>query len=111
MLGEVHTLIVEKPAVGGRMIARAGGQVVLVAGAIPGERVAARITRVSKGVAYADTVGVEESSADRREPTADPLCGGSLYAHIGYARQLQIKSLIVADAFARIARMTLPGPV
>jgi len=93
------------------MIARERGQIVLVAGAIPGERVTARITRIGKGVAYADTVGVEEASADRREPTADPLCGGSLYAHIAYPRQLEIKSLIVADAFARIGRMPLPSAV
>ena len=32
-------LTIEKPAAGGRMIARHEGQVVLVAGAMPGERV------------------------------------------------------------------------
>ena len=109
--GQTLSLSIEKPAAGGRMIARAGGQVVLVAGAIPGERVAARITAIRKGVAYADTIDVEEPSADRREPGADPLCGGCLYAHIAYPRQLAIKSLIVADAFARIARMSLPRAV
>jgi tRNA/tmRNA/rRNA uracil-C5-methylase (TrmA/RlmC/RlmD family) len=35
------------------------GQVVLVAGAIPGERVQARLERVAKGVAYAQTLTVE----------------------------------------------------
>jgi hypothetical protein len=38
---------------GGRMIARAGGLVVLVSGAIPGERVRAVVERVGKGVVYA----------------------------------------------------------
>ena len=53
------------------MIARAGGLVVLVAGAIPGERLTARIERVGKGVAYASAVsfwpmdhGVAESEDD-----------------------------------------------
>ncbi len=50
------------------MIARVGGQVVLVTGAIPGEQVTARIERVGKGVAFAGIVAVDEPSPDRREP-------------------------------------------
>src|SRR5205823_11013281 len=41
----------------------------------------------------------------------DPLCGGCLYAHIGYSRQLELKALVIADAFARIGRLALPAPV
>jgi 23S rRNA (uracil1939-C5)-methyltransferase len=93
------------------MIARLDGQVVLVADAIPGERVQARIERVGKGVAYAQTMSVEERSGDRRDPFADPLCGGCLYSHIAYPRQLAIKGEVIADAFRRIGRVTLPGPV
>jgi 23S rRNA (uracil1939-C5)-methyltransferase len=109
--GALLALTVEKPAVGGRMIARADGQIVLVGGAIPGERVAARVVRVAKGVAYAETTTVEEPSPDRRMPAGDPLCGGCLYNHITYERQLEIKAAVIGDAFARIARIDLPGPV
>jgi 23S rRNA (uracil1939-C5)-methyltransferase len=109
--GEIVPLTIEKPAAGGRMIARAGGLVVLVAGAIPGERVDAKIDRVGRGVAYASTVRIAEPSADRRTPEGDPLCGGCLYAHIAYERQLALKSLVVADAFARIGRLALPAAV
>ena len=56
--GDLVTLDVEKPAAGGRMLARHEGQVVLVWGAIPGERVRARVERAGKGVLYADTVEV-----------------------------------------------------
>jgi 23S rRNA (uracil1939-C5)-methyltransferase len=105
------SLAIEKPAAGGRMIARLSGQVVLVAGAIPGERVTARIERVGKGVLYADTVSPDEPSPDRRPIVTDPLCGGCLYAHISYTRQLAIKSDVIADAFTRIGRVALPGPV
>src|SRR6476660_4613116 len=90
--GATLPLVVEKPAVGGRMIARVDGQIVLVAGAIPGERVQARIERVGKGVADADTMSVDEPSPDRRPPFTDLACGGSLYAHIAYPRQLTIKA-------------------
>src|SRR5262245_46699943 len=105
--GQILELSIEKPAAGGRMIARANGQVVLVGGAIPGEVVSARIERVSKGVAYAATVAPVEASADRREPFVDLACGGSLYAHIAYPRQLVIKGQVIADAFGRIARLPL----
>src|ERR1700730_11087986 len=109
--GQVLSLTVEKPAAGGRMIARADGQVVLVAGAIPGERLTARVERVARGVAYAQTLSVEEPSADRRDIFADPLCGGCLYAHLDYPRQLAIKAEVVADALARIGRIDLSAPV
>jgi 23S rRNA (uracil1939-C5)-methyltransferase len=109
--GDVVPLTIEKPAAGGRMIARAERLIVLVAGAIPGERVRARIERVGKGVVFATAVDVEEASPDRRAPDGDPLCGGCLYAHIAYARQLELKSLVIADAFARIGRVAVPGVV
>jgi 23S rRNA (uracil1939-C5)-methyltransferase len=109
--GQTIPLTIEKPAAGGRMIARVDGQVVLVADAIPGERVQARIERVGKGVAYARTLSVEVPSGDRRPPFADPLCGGCLYSHIAYRRQLEIKSEVIADAFRRIGRLELPAAV
>jgi len=87
------------------MIARVYGRVVLVSGAIPGERVAVRVDRVGKGVAYASTVAVEDGSPDRVDPATDPLCGGCLYAHIGYQRQLDLKAEVIADAFTRIGRI------
>jgi len=109
--GESIQLTVEKPAAGGRMIARLNGQIVLVGGAIPGEQVTARVERVGKGVVYADTVNVINPSPDRRTVAADPLCGGCLYAHIDYSRQLDIKGQVIADAFGRIGRLTLPSAV
>jgi 23S rRNA (uracil1939-C5)-methyltransferase len=109
--GQLVKLRIEKPAAGGRMIARADGQVVLVGGTIPGERVTARVERVAKGVAYAETASIDESSPDRRDSFPDPLCGGCLYAHIAYARQLTIKAEVIADAFSRIAHIPLERPI
>jgi 23S rRNA (uracil1939-C5)-methyltransferase len=106
--GDLLSLVVERPAVGGPMIARADGQIVLVTGAIPGERVQARIDRVVRSVAFATTVEVRESSPDRRAPFRDPSCGGCGYSHIAYARQLEIKSQVIADAFARIGHVEWP---
>ena len=102
---------IEKPVAGGRMLARHEGQIVFVAGAIPGERVRVRIDRVSKQLAFGSTIDVLEPSADRRAAAADWACGGSLYAHVAYERQIRMKAEIVADAFARIAKIPLRSEV
>jgi 23S rRNA (uracil1939-C5)-methyltransferase len=104
---EVLTLDIEKPAAGGRMLARHQGQVVLVAGAIPGERVSARLERAERGVLFAEAVEVLHPSADRRPGTADPRCGGNVFSHISYPRQLSLKADVIQDAFRRIGRLPL----
>ena len=100
-------LHVEKPTAGGRMLARHHGQIVLVWGAIPGERVRARIERSGKGVLFAETVEIVEASPDRRHGISDWRCGGNVLAHVAYERQLHIKGEIIRDAFARIGRLPL----
>jgi 23S rRNA (uracil1939-C5)-methyltransferase len=98
-------LEVERVVAGGRMIARHEGRVVLVAGAIAGERVLAEVERVQKGVAFARVVEVLRADAGRRDPGADPACGGLTFAHVRPDRQRELKAGIVADAFSRIARL------
>ena len=105
--GTLLTLDVEKPAAGGRMLARHHGQIVLVWGAIPGERVAARVERTGKGVIYADTTEVLAASPDRRDPKGDWRCGGNVLAFVSYPRQLTLKGQIIQDALARIGRFPL----
>jgi tRNA/tmRNA/rRNA uracil-C5-methylase (TrmA/RlmC/RlmD family) len=109
--GATVDLAVDKPAAGGRMIARHEGQVVLVSGAIPGERVRAHVDRVERSVAYAETVAVLQPSPDRRPAGGDPACGGSVYAHVAYDRQLALKGEILVDAFRRIAKLVVQEPV
>jgi len=103
-------LTVEKPVAGGRMLARHEGQVVFVAGAIPGERVRARVERLSKQLAFAETLEVLDASPDRRPSGVDWACAGSIYAHIAYPRQLSLKSELVGDAFGRIGKISLAVP-
>lgn len=102
---------IDKPVAGGRMLARHDGQIVFVAGAIPGERVRVRVDRVSTHLAFGEAVEVIEASTDRRGAAVDWACGGSLYAHIAYERQRRLKSEVIADAFARIAKMPLAAEV
>ena len=106
--GDTLPLTIEKATAGGRMLARHDRRIVLVSGTIPGERVQARIDQVKGGVAFATTIGVETASPDRRPSVADPSCGGNVFTHIAYARQLALKQDIVRDAFVRIAHLPVP---
>jgi 23S rRNA (uracil1939-C5)-methyltransferase len=109
--GSVIDLSIEKPAAGGRMVARHEGLVVLVHAAIPGERVRAVVERTGQGVAYATAIDVLEPSSDRRTGIHDWACGGNVYAHIAYPRQLVLKSAVIADALGRIGKIALDQPV
>jgi len=110
--GDLLTLAIDRPAVGGRMIARHDGAVVLVAGAIPGERVAARVERVQRRTVFARTVDVLEASPDRVAADAGLSCGGHVFAHIAAPRQAALKAEMIADAFRRQGRLEIdPVPV
>jgi tRNA/tmRNA/rRNA uracil-C5-methylase (TrmA/RlmC/RlmD family) len=102
------TVDIEKPVAGGRVLARYEGQVVLVRGAIPGERVQARVERVGRDVLFAETLEVLEPSADRRDAESDWRCGGNVFAHIVYARQTQLKAEVIRDTLGRIGQVWLP---
>jgi 23S rRNA (uracil1939-C5)-methyltransferase len=109
--GDRLRLTIERPAAGGRMIARHDGAIVFVSGAIPGEVVEAEIERVQRGTAWAATRQVLERSPDRVDGAPDGACGGSVFAHIAYPRQCALKAAIVEDAFRRLGRITLDAPV
>jgi 23S rRNA (uracil1939-C5)-methyltransferase len=99
---------IEKPAVGGPMLARHHGQVVLVWGGIPGERVRARVERAAKNILHAETAEVLVASPDRRDAGPDWRCGGNTFAHIAYDRQCRLKAEIICDALGRIGRLSSP---
>ena len=89
------------------MLARRDGQVALVAGAIPGERVTAVVERVNRQVIWATVDRVAEPSPHRRPSSVDPACGGLSYGHIEYPHQLALKGQVIADAFRRIGKLPL----
>ena len=108
---DLLTLVPEKPVAGGRMVARREGMVVLVAGAIPGERVRARVERVERSLAFARVEEVMEPHPSRRTVDGDPRCGGSVFAHIEYGAQCRLKGEVIRDALARVGRIPIEGPV
>ena len=89
-MARILNLRIERPVAGGAMLAHHGGRVVLVEGAIPGERVHARVDRERRDVLFATVIGVIEPDPDRRSLESDPACGGQAYLHIQYDRQRQL---------------------
>jgi 23S rRNA (uracil1939-C5)-methyltransferase len=108
-IGSEIIVDIEKPAVGGPMLARHHGQVVLVWGGIPGERVRARVERAAKSILHAETIEVLVASPDRRDAGPDWRCGGNTFAHIAYERQCRLKAEIICDALERIGRLSSPA--
>ena len=104
-------LSIERAVAGGRMLARADGRVVLVAGAIPGETVRARIERVERGVAFARVEAVLTPSPDRRQPFFEAACGGGVYAHVEPARQTALKGEVILDGLRRGAGLAWERPL
>ncbi|MFL2433979.1 MAG: class I SAM-dependent RNA methyltransferase [Vicinamibacterales bacterium] len=104
-------LRIERPVAGGAMLAHYGGRVVLVEGAIPGERVDARVDRERRDVLFATVISVVEPDSDRRAVESDPACGGQAYLHIKYDRQRQLKSQVIADTLRRMTKLDAVVPV
>jgi 23S rRNA (uracil1939-C5)-methyltransferase len=103
--GELLEVEVDSLAFGGRGVARADGYVVFVAGALPGDRVRAEVTKAKRKFAEARTVellspGVDRL-ADRCVHGGEP-CPGAPWQGLPYESQLAYKQEQVGDALRRI---------
>ena len=105
--GEILRVEIEKVAHGGHFIARYEGAVIFVRHAIPGEIVEVEITGIEKSFARADVRAVIESSPTRVISPCkySGACGGCDFQHIEASRQRELKSDVIAEQFARIAKM------
>jgi 23S rRNA (uracil1939-C5)-methyltransferase len=97
-------LTVDALAFGGAGVARLDGYVVFVQGAVPGDRVRALVRKSKRAYAEAQTIDVVEPSAERIEPVADH--PGAPWQILPYERQLEIKQEQVADALARLGKLS-----
>jgi tRNA/tmRNA/rRNA uracil-C5-methylase (TrmA/RlmC/RlmD family) len=107
-IGDVLELTLTGVAHGGWCVARqAGGLVVFVRHALPGERVLARVTDTTSSFARADAVEVLEPSPDRvtpRCPHAHPGgCGGCDWQHASLPAQRAFKAEVISEQLRRIA--------
>ena len=106
--GEEIELDVDSLAQGGRGVARRNGYVVFVAGALPGDRVRARLTRAKRDYAEGTAVELIKPSADRvpdRCLHGGEPCPGAPWQGLPYERQLEEKTISVDDALRRLGRL------
>ena len=107
-IGDLIELTIEKVAHGGHFIARHDGAVIFVRHAIPGEKCTIEITSTGSSFNRADVVEVTEPSEYRVEPPCKYShrtgCGGCDFQHITAAHQRTLKSQVITEQFARIAK-------
>lgn len=100
-------------AAGGEGVARdSNGRVVLVEGALPGERVEAELWQERASYARARVVAVIESSPDRARPPCPHVargCGGCAWQHVSPPAQLELKRGLVVDALERLGGVRAPA--
>jgi 23S rRNA (uracil1939-C5)-methyltransferase len=111
---ELHT---EKLVGGGSALAHHDGQTWLVAGALPGERVAARVLRRRAGVVEAHAVELLDSPHPARvaDPCPhSPACGGCDWPHVDPDSGGQLKAHAAAESagrFPELAERLATAPV
>jgi len=103
--GDELELEIDSLAQGGRGVARANGYVVFVSGALPGDRVRARLQKAKRAYAEAKVVELlrpaSERIADRCLHGSEP-CPGAPWQGLPYERQLAEKRAQVAEALERL---------
>ncbi|WCN37449.1 23S rRNA (uracil(1939)-C(5))-methyltransferase RlmD [Aneurinibacillus uraniidurans] len=91
----------------GNGVGRYEGYTLFVPGALAGERVRVRATKLKKQFGYARILEIIEPSSARMEPPC-PLyvrCGGCGIQHMEYTAQLEFKRKLVEDNLRRIGKI------
>lgn len=98
--GDLIDLDIEAFADRGKSLARVDGYVVFVMGAVPGDRVRARVLKRKRKHAEARIEAVIEPSSLRTTPRCAYFgsCGGCKWQHVTYAAQLEAKRESVQGA-------------
>jgi len=102
-----YPLDIESLDLEGQGIAHHDGKVVFVEGALPGERVMARVTRRKPSFDKARVEQVLRASSQRTEPPCPHfgVCGGCAMQHLEPAAQLAIKQRALEDALVHIGKV------
>jgi 23S rRNA (uracil1939-C5)-methyltransferase len=106
--GDELVVQIDSIAQGGRGVARANGYVVFVSGALPGDRVRARLTKAKRSFAEAQAIEMIDPSPDRVPDRClhdgEP-CPGAPWQGLPYERQLDEKSAQIDAALRRLGKL------
>lgn len=105
--GGEYELDIEKLAFGGAGVARVEKYVIFVKGALPGDRVRARISRRKPSFAEARLLKVLHPSALREEAPCPYFdwCGGCSWQNLSYENQIKYKREITAESLQHLSNV------
>ena len=108
--GQIVELEITDMTDDGKGLGRLSGLAIFVAGAVPGDKVSARITRLKKRYALAETITLLEASAVRVQPPCPYYkdCGGCSMLELSYDEQLRIKRKNIITKLERIGALEDP---
>ena len=103
--GQRIEIALERLTHDGRGIGRWQGRTVFVEGALPGERVTARVTRARSKLIEARLEQLLQASPERQSPACPhvDLCGGCSLQHVPRQTQLQLKQQALAQQLEHFA--------
>jgi len=102
--GQLVELIIEDMSNEGHGIGKTeDGFVVFVPGAVVGDKVRAKLTKVKKNYSFSTLEERIETSAYRNDAFDCRICGGCPYGVLGYDKQLEIKANQVRNKLERLA--------
>lgn len=80
---------------------------IFVEGALPGEGVNVRITKILKNMAFAEVIDFKHTSPSRVEPKCSYYgkCGGCQVMHVDYQKMLEYKRELVLEAITRYTKL------
>ncbi|MCI3923777.1 23S rRNA (uracil(1939)-C(5))-methyltransferase RlmD [Paenibacillus sp. TRM 82003] len=106
-VGDTVVVTIKRLGINGEGVGYYKKKAMFVNGALPGEVVRARVTKVEPKLLYGEPVKTEKRSPDRISPFCEwyDACGGCSVQHLGYEAQLREKEALVREAFQRYARI------
>src|SRR5487761_509 len=101
-------LVPEKIVFGGAALGHHDGQPVLIARAVPGERLEVEPVRTARGMIHARIVRVVDPSPGRVQAPCPYFgaCGGCHYQHLPYEREVAWKLTILRETLRRVGGIT-----
>jgi 23S rRNA (uracil1939-C5)-methyltransferase len=107
---ELPLLKIDDIAFGGKGVARYQGKVIFLPFVAPQDTVTARIVKEKKSFAEGRLLKVVSPSPDRVNPPCPyfGVCGGCVYQHLRYERQLEIKAAQVEQTLRRVGKIAAP---
>ena len=108
--GQIVELEITDMTDDGKGLGRLSGLAIFVAGAVPCDKVSARITRLKKRYAFAETITLLEASSARVQPPCPYYqdCGGCSMLELSYDEQLRIKRKNIITKLERIGALENP---